>query len=626
MNLTPTMTNTISITEISPQMPASQLLWVNADVKSYKGYKRMSTAQASAINAHAQARARAVRNSLNQQALRQSSAATAVVGWSRWGTKTDESSSGTPRCQSIDGDAQKQDAFDRFHALVVKGDLSSRLVPRICGRDEALDPFDCAAAKIDSSIYDIIQFYLARIHPTSWTARAYTSSRSGPDFEAIEIVNNCMADRSRLYSLVSCIAAYVERAEANEWMKKAQPSAFYLQNAIVAVRAQVQSKDEECSSSDVLQSIVVMAVCAQFLQDHAASLAHLRATKHLIEQRGGFRAVEPGILRTIVRADLSRAIATLEAPVLDFPVEPTTIALLNRTCDAELERQSQAALLLLGQTMIPKKLDKYIRHIIDCTTMLEYVWTHPESSAPVIAQILSTIIARLYHLLSISFQSQADVDLYDIQKLEATRITLLLWTLLLTRSTRDGQHTYCDIPYDYKFTIISSEVKKRVSVSGLDELLMEWNQAIQILNQRPNAASKRIPPNLVRIIQAMEAETDIKLGGLMGCLFELEERHSSDSTRASRAYASGVTAITSDGANHRESRALPAPSQMAVTQHTCIGYGRELPAFSNGTWLCQLCCENSPKRMAGTEADNGAEPALTNYHPTTMACGARLLP
>lgn len=326
---------------------------------------------------------------------------------------------------------------------------------------------------------DIIQFYLARIHPTSWTAKAYASARLGVDYEALEIVKGCMADRARLYSLVSCIVAYIECAEPNVWRCKIPPSTFYLHNAIVAVRARVQGKDKESFGSDLLHTIVVMAVCAQFLQDYAASLTHLRAAKLLIEQRGGFAATESGTLRTIVRADLGRAVATLEAPVLNCPTKPTTVVLPNAACDAELERQADHALLLTAQTPLPEQLSQYIRHLIKCTKMLGYAWTNRDCSGPILGKILSTVIALLYSLLSTSFQSSTDSNLYDTKKLEATRITMLLWTLLFTRSMRDGQHTYCGIPYDYEFNVVDPEVQRRLQFSDLYDLVMDWNRAIR---------------------------------------------------------------------------------------------------------------------------------------------------
>ena len=103
----------------------------------------------------------------------------------------------------------------------------------------------------------------------------------------------------------------------------------------------------------------------------------------------------------------------------------------------------------------------------------------------------------------------------------------LLWTLLLTRSTRDGQHTYRDILYDYEFEDVDSEVQKRLQFSDLHDLLMDWKRAIRILNQFSNTKSKGIPPNLICIVQAMEAKTDVKLGGLIECVFQLEELHRS---------------------------------------------------------------------------------------------------
>ena len=144
-----------------------------------------------------------------------------------------------------------------------------------------------------------------------------------------------------------------------------------------------------------------MAVGAQFIQDHAALLAHLRAAKHLIEQRGGFAAIEPGILETLVRADVGRAIVTLEAPVLHSPSTPTPISLPTGTCDAELERRSGDALLLMSQAVVPKQMGIYVRHVIECSRTLDYVWTRRDSSGPVTRKILSTVIATLYYLLSI---------------------------------------------------------------------------------------------------------------------------------------------------------------------------------------------------------------------------------
>jgi hypothetical protein len=159
--------------------------------------------------------------------------------------------------------------------------------------------------------------------------------------------------------------------------------------------------------------------------------------------------------------------------------------------------------------------------------MLDYGWTHPDASGPLTGKLVSTAFATLHYLLSASFQSQPDSDLDDAKRLEATRITLLMWTKLFIMFVWEAQQTYCDICYNSEFRVTDPEVRRRLSSSGLHDLLMEWNQAIRILTQSPHAKRERVPINLIRIVQAMETKTNVKLGGLMERLFELGEQYRS---------------------------------------------------------------------------------------------------
>jgi hypothetical protein len=335
--------------------------------------------------------------SLSRRALRESSSAIAIVGCNRWRTVAGELQSRGCESSAAEPNVRKPRDDTRDNAVAIKPDRNLRLVPRICGKDEALDPFDAAAQKFDS---DIIHFLPARIHPSFWEARLHSCPRRDLDYEAFEIVKGCMGDKALLYSLVACTAVFMERAELGVCKTKTQSSVFYLQNALVAIREQVQCKAKESSAgSDVLQSIALMVACADFLEDYAATLAHLRAMKYPIEQRGGFAAVESRILRTIIRADVSRAVATLESSVMSSPTKPTTIALPKGTCDAELERQSEDALLLTARAEIPKQMAEHASHLIQCIRMLDYGWTHPDASGRLIGKFLSTAVATLYYLL-----------------------------------------------------------------------------------------------------------------------------------------------------------------------------------------------------------------------------------
>lgn len=155
----------------------SQLLWVNKDVKSYKQSKRIPAAQAALINAHSQQRARAARTLASQQALRDGSAVKAIVGWRQRSVSPTASTSsladqlpeelGTYRNRNSESRGENWEYSERSDPNDSSGKLSPHLA-YICGKDEALDPFQCTAVKLDSKMHDLIQFYLARLHPVSY--------------------------------------------------------------------------------------------------------------------------------------------------------------------------------------------------------------------------------------------------------------------------------------------------------------------------------------------------------------------------------------------------------------------------------------------------------------------------
>jgi hypothetical protein len=159
--------------------PESQLLWINKDVKSYKQSKKLSAVQAAIINAHSQQQARAARAIANQRGLRDSSAVKAIVGWkqrsvsstSRSSPTKDQSSEEFESCLTEDSERnpKKLEFMEFIVGSRLKGPPDNLLpfIPYICGKDEALDPFNCTAAKIDSNMHKLMEFYLAQVHPVS---------------------------------------------------------------------------------------------------------------------------------------------------------------------------------------------------------------------------------------------------------------------------------------------------------------------------------------------------------------------------------------------------------------------------------------------------------------------------
>lgn len=197
--------------------------------------------------------------------------------------------------------------------------------------------------------------------------------------------------------------------------------AIYLGQALVAVREQVQREDSV--QKDSLHSIVNMAICADLLRDYAASVAHLRAAKFVVDQGGGlFSFLDPSrisLFKSIVRADIGRAITTLSCQVFMCPWPSITLPLPQHKLDVALEREACRALVGIAEATLPEYLHEYVYQIIGCARILHYVWNYPSESEAAIRQLGSSVTAIFYHLLLLSFEGYPD----ERKKLEATRVS-----------------------------------------------------------------------------------------------------------------------------------------------------------------------------------------------------------
>jgi hypothetical protein len=315
--------------------------------------------------------------------------------------------------------------------------------------------------------------------------------------------------------LLACTAAYKERVKEDYQKER---GAIYLGQALVAVREQVQRKDFVLK--DFLYSIVNMAICADLLGDHAASLAHLRAAKSVVDQGGGlFSLLDPSqisIFKSIVRADLGRAITTLSCPVFICPWPPATLPVPLDKLDVKLEREAYSALVGIAKATLPKDLREDVCQIIEYARMLQSIWSYPSESTAAIRQLAMSFTAMLYYLLSLSFEEYPD----ERKKLEATRISLTIWTFLMSQSFFvDSRAGRALMPI---FDSVSLNTQKRFWPSAVYFSLKEWNEVVQSLLHGSNTTDICTPIRLIRIVQAIECETDVKLGGVMERLFELE--------------------------------------------------------------------------------------------------------
>jgi hypothetical protein len=493
-------------------MPDYGLLWVNADVASYRSRKKLPTIHSSIINAHSQQYAWRARTTAGHRALRNSSAASGLVGWTMRSETPREATTDSHLAASYENGSYTAEELESNVAQTDRPPLP-RLVSRICEKDEALDPSHCSAAKIDSTMHGLILFSLARIHPTMWNDIPKECPWDVPDSEAKQqMVRDCMSDKARLYSLVACTAGYTYQLKREP--AKRQQAAFYLQSALAVMRAQIETDD--LNREESLYTILLLALCEEMLDDYAGAVTHLRAAKHLVDQLGGLGSINAFALRTLLSVDLGVATLTLSQPVFALPWTIPTFVVLDSLADSRLNEHAQKALLDLQHSCLPASLREDVCRIIKCAKVLPHIWENPTTSSTVVGQVLEPLSVVCYNLLSISFQLQINSD--RRKRLEATKVTLMLWTNSIVRSIMSEQQApRSNFP---TFSAAVLKAKKQIWPAAMFELLSEWDRVIETTPLE--AMRQQTPPQLVRLVLAMETYTALKLGGLMEALFELE--------------------------------------------------------------------------------------------------------
>ncbi len=317
-------------------MPEPQLLWIHKDTKTFQANRKLPAAQASIVNADSQRHVNAARTFASSRALKNSSAAKDLFGWKRQCNESDKAPHQELGNVYPDERNLQQELGTGFSIALVQKIVLARFPPHICGKDMALDPFGSTATKIDPEKYGLLQFFFARVNAVTWALKSQGLSHEHSDLVTVTTVKSCITDSACLYAVLALTALYKHFLGNGDF--KSQRGAIYLQNALIAVRAELQRKS--FVRSTMVHDILIMTICAEHLDDCAGCTAHLRAAKFLADQGGGLVCSERWAVGLIFRVDLSQAIQICSPPLFISPLGPLTIPILESTVHAEIEQQT----------------------------------------------------------------------------------------------------------------------------------------------------------------------------------------------------------------------------------------------------------------------------------------------
>jgi hypothetical protein len=309
-------------------------------------------------------------------------------------------------------------------------------VPRtICGRNDAVDPFNSTATKIDNWTHNVVQYYINKLTPDCFIAES-RPSRPAPDQFKSAIharVQACLSSELHMYSVMASCTSRMRRFECVEPKSRETSPEYFVDKAVSALRLKLEAKPAAIDTFTLLD-ILSLSVAETFMHNHKAAATHLLLIGRLGAQMGGLKQFDPFLRELFSVGDINLGLSADSRPILALEWSEWKQESLPAQRMAEISRFAQAdcSLPALEPGTLPGWDSSCFSATIFCivkdlATFLQaaqYVWNQPHSMPGDRQWIFlrgSGIIHRLLSLKGVSDHSSPKPEVE-----ECCRIALLI--------------------------------------------------------------------------------------------------------------------------------------------------------------------------------------------------------
>ncbi len=517
-------------------MEQCELLWVSTNPASRHPSKSRPE-ERFAINSHIQRYRKRNEQSSKHRKLLNDSAAKSVVGWTTRSTSLTPSPTATH--VSVSSESSDARPTPKLVDVTHHVDNQMQLIRSICGKDEAVDPFDSVATKLDFDATERLKFYLHWGRPIAWQRQSYGAIGSVMDIQVVRTIEKCMSDELRGLTLLSYVAALMEYLQLGQNFK--QDGTSYHQRALRSLRATIQK--EPSTTSTLLYDICLLCRAARCRNDEFGALTHLRAIRQIVDEAGGLEKLDAMVTKYVLFTDRRLAYARLTPPSYSLRQqmgvlrEPGSVASDLPTfiqngkssnsppdywkANSSLEELGNDLADKLDKSFVPKSLRELYKDIIMCAQVLESISARVASAANA-SWLTARHLAISTELLTLSFSSEKDTGIRH--KLESIRASLFLWDHLIMASMAKGRAR------NVLQTIapVTLERNKAAWPTRVYSGYQDWNRAVRTSPLKLAVNDSGLFLRLLGVVSEMEADNEVRLGSFMLKLCKLEQIHYQD--------------------------------------------------------------------------------------------------
>lgn len=313
--------------------------------------------------------------------------------------------------------------------------LAWQLPRTICSHDDAVDPFDSTATRIDSWTHNVVHYYINKLTPDCFIAESRPSCPAPGQFRsAINArIQACLSSELHMFSLMASCSSRMRRFECVTSQSKETSPEYFVDKAVKALRQHLETKPTTINSF-IFLDILSLSVAETFMHNHKAAATHLLLIQRLSAHMGGLKEFDPFLREMFSIGDVNLAIEADSVPILSLEWSEWKQESLPAKRMAEISKLAQIdyslpALepgILLGwdKTYFSVTILSIVADLAAYLQAAQYIWNQPHSMPGDRKWIFLRGSGIIHRLLSLKGMAEYTSPQPEVE--ECCRIALLI--------------------------------------------------------------------------------------------------------------------------------------------------------------------------------------------------------
>ena len=310
--------------------------------------------------------------------------------------------------------------------------------PDVSRFGSCIDPFSSSVVPITNEVLDMLHNFTESYMAKNLQAEVQTvfcpyKNPASKHIACVRILRGCFAQERRMYSVLAMIACRFRDIYGHQPTEHQHTPEYFKDKALRSLRAEFGREDTNMQE-DMVLDILFMATAESYSGNVDGALTHYKMITHLVENLGGFGAIDKYTRRICRLTELYSAAKTLTPSLWDLD-EDTSAFTEDLGCSAKTRTSDPS----VNVVSFPETFEVFdedmalaIRDVVGLARVAQSVWDC--QGIEVMTMDRNRIMERCNHLIHKLLGMKASSVMLQTNSLESAiqeccRRSLLLWLL-----------------------------------------------------------------------------------------------------------------------------------------------------------------------------------------------------